>query len=162
MAMIIQFHNIDFFTRKMIRKIFAVALLSTGNFDIDCGVAVSFVKAEKIRELNKKYRNVDKVTDVLSFPLFDMNYKQKLEQFKDEIEPDGILRLGDIVICKERAKKQAKDYGHSLKREIAFLALHGLLHLLGYDHIEKQDEKAMNEMSEKILSSLNIKRGENV
>ncbi len=162
MAMIIQFHNIDFFTRKMIRKIFAVALLSTGNFDIDCGVAVSFVKAEKIRELNKKYRNVDKVTDVLSFPLLDMNYKQKLEQFKDEIEPDGILRLGDIVICKERAKKQAKDYGHSLKREIAFLALHGLLHLLGYDHIEKQDEKAMNEMSEKILSSLNIKRGENV
>ena len=160
--MVIQFHKIDFFTRRLIKKIFSVALFSTDNFSVECEVNVSFVKGEKIRELNKLFRGVDKVTDVLSFPLLDIKYPQKLSEFEEEVSPDGVLRLGDIVICKERAKEQARQFGHSLKREIAFLSLHGLLHLLGFDHIEKEDEKVMNEVSEKILASLNIKRGENV
>ena len=99
---------------------------------------------------------------VLYFPQLQIKYPQKLGEFVSEISPDGLLRLGDIVICKQRAKAQAKQLGHNYKRELAFLALHGFLHLLGYDHIEKEDEKIMNDMCEKILSSLNIKRGENV
>ena len=160
--MVIQFDKIDFLTRKLIKKIFSVALLSTNNFSVECEVNLYFVKEEKIKELNKRFRGINKVTDVLSFPLLDIKYPQKLKKFEEEISPDGVLRLGDIVICKERAKEQAKQLGHSLKREIAFLSLHGLLHLLGYDHVEKEDEQLMNEVSEKILASLNIKRGENV
>ena len=121
-------------------------------------LTVTFVDENRIKELNKAFRNVDKVTDVLSFPMLNINYTQNLSDFKDENEPDGSLYLGDVVICKKVAKRQAKLYGHSKKREIGFLALHGLLHLLGYDHIEENDEKIMLEMSTKILDTLNIKR----
>ncbi len=160
--MVISFHKANFFCKKLIEKVFSVALIATDNFEIDCEVDVSFVSEEQIKNLNKTYRSVDKITDVLSFPQLQIKYPQKLGEFVSEISPDGLLRLGDIVICKQRAKAQAKQFGHSYKRELAFLALHGLLHLLGYDHIEKEDEKIMNDMCEKILSSLNIKRGENV
>ena len=156
--MVIQFDKIDFFTRKLIKKIFSVALLSTNNFSVECEVNLYFVKEEKIKELNKRFRGINKVTDVLSFPLLDIKYPQKLKKFEEEISPDGVLRLGDIVICKERAKEQAKQLGHSLKREIAFLSLHGLLHLLGYDHIEKDDEKLMMETAEKILKAFGAER----
>ena len=122
-------------------------------------VSVTFENQEKIKQLNNDFRKIDKSTDVLSFPLLDIQYPQKLNDFKDEYSPDGNLYLGDIVICPEIAKSQAKYYKHSLKREIGFLALHGLLHLLGYDHIEKEDEEVMTKVSEEILQSLNIKRG---
>ena len=82
---------------------------------------------------------------------------QKLSEFESE-KVDGLLFLGDIVICKDVAKRQAKEYGHSLKREVCFLALHSLLHLLGYDHIEKDEEKEMMAVAEKILNKFGAKR----
>ncbi len=160
--MVISFHKANIFCKRLIKKIFSVALIATDNFEIECEVEVSFVSEEEIKKLNQTYRSVDKITDVLSFPQLQIKYPQKLREFASEVSPDGLLRLGDIVICKQKAKAQAKEFGHSYKRELAFLALHGLLHLLGYDHIERKDEKIMNATCEKILSSLNIKRGKNV
>ena len=115
-------------------------------------------KKNRIKELNNLYRKVDRETDVLSFPMLDIVYPQSVKDFKEEYAPDGSLYLGDIVICPKIAKKQAKQYGHSKKREIGFLALHGFLHILGYDHIESEDEKVMMETSERVLNEMELKR----
>lgn len=160
--MIINFNKVHLGKRNLIRKIYNKALEETKNDDMNIVVSVTFVNEEKIRELNKISRNVDRVTDVLSFPMLDIKYPQKVNSFSDEVNPDGTLYLGDVVICTKRAKEQAKEYGHSFKREIGFLALHGLLHILGYDHIEKEDEKIMFSTADKILNSVGLKRGKNV
>ncbi len=160
--MIINFNKVHLGKRNLIRKIYNKALEETKNDDMNIVVSVTFVNEEKIRELNKISRNVDRVTDVLSFPMLDIKYPQKVNSFSDEVNPDGTLYLGDVVICTKRAKEQAKEYGHSFKREIGFLALHGLLHILGYDHIEKEDEEIMFSTADKILNSVGLKRGKNV
>lgn len=122
-------------------------------------VSVNFVSDDEIKRLNNQFRQIDKVTDVLSFPNLNKNYSQNLSEFEAEKDPDdGMLFLGDIVICKKVAIAQAKEYGHGAKREVCFLALHGLLHLLGYDHIEEADEKVMKKVSEKILQEAGAKR----
>lgn len=154
----INFEDVGHKYKKLIKEIYQEALEVTENKDENLWLTVTFVKEKKIKELNKSFRDVDKVTDVLSFPMLNIKYPQKLADFKDDSEPDGRLYLGDVVICKKVAKLQAKQYGHSKKREVAFLALHGLLHLLGYDHIENEDEVVMTAMSKKILDNLNIKR----
>ena len=121
-----------------------------------------FSKA-KIKKLNLARRGVNKVTDVLSFPMFETKKTATLQNFLDEIDPlTKELEIGDIVICLQVAKKQAKAYGHSLKREINFLALHGFLHLLGYDHLNAKQEKQMFGLAEKILAECGITRSENV
>ena len=108
---------------------------------------VIFVDSNTIHDINKTYRNVDRVTDVISFALED----------NKTIELDHRL-LGDIYICVERAEEQAKEYGHSFLRELAFLTIHGLLHLLGYDHMEKEEEKIMFQKQEDILNEFGIRR----
>jgi len=109
---------------------------------------IIFVTEEEIHKINKEYRHVDRVTDVISFAL---------EDYKD-IEIPNIRMLGDIYICIRRMKEQALSYGHSEKRELSFLAVHGLLHLLGYDHITKEGEKEMFALQELILNDANIPR----
>ena len=109
---------------------------------------IIIVDENKIQELNKNYRNKDSVTDVISFALEDDNTFIKTD----------FRILGDIYICLKRAKDQAKEYGHSLKREICFLSIHGLLHLLGYDHMNEEDEKIMFDLQERILGEYGIKR----
>lgn len=108
---------------------------------------VIFVDRKTIHEINKTYRNIDRVTDVISFALED----------NQTIELDHRL-LGDIYICIEKAEEQAKEYGHSFLRELSFLTIHGLLHLLGYDHMEKEEEKIMFEKQEDILNEFGIRR----
>ena len=103
--------------------------------------SIVFVDNEKIQELNKNYRHIDKVTDVISFA-FEDNQK---------VVYNNIRFLGEIFICIPRMIEQAELYGHSEERELAFLVVHGLLHLLGYDHMEKEDEEVMFAMQEKIL-----------
>lgn len=105
------------------------------DFQNVCEVSVTFTDNEGIRELNKKFRQIDKPTDVLSFPLFDFEGDCE-EPPIDEI----ISNLGDIVISLERAKEQAEEFGHSFKREVAFLTVHSMLHLLGYDHERSEEE----------------------
>lgn len=108
---------------------------------------IIFVDSETIHEINRTYRNVDRVTDVISFALED----------NKTIELDHRI-LGDIYICIERAEEQALEYGHSFLRELSFLMIHGLLHLLGYDHIEKDDEEIMFKKQDDILNEFGIKR----
>ena len=109
---------------------------------------IIFVEDDEIHDLNKNYRNVDRVTDVISFALED----------NDDIGYGDIRMLGDIYICIPQMKRQAVEYGHSEKRELSFLAVHGLLHLLGYDHMTKEDEEVMFGLQELILDGENIKR----
>ena len=99
----------------------------------------------KIRRINREYRNIDKVTDVISFALLD---DEEDAEYEEEIE------LGDIFINRDRVYSQAFEYGHSVKREFVFLFVHGLLHLFGYDHMDKEDEKKMFALQKKIIGDL--------
>lgn len=120
-------------------------------------VSVNFVSDEEIKCLNKEFRGVDKTTDVLSFPNLNKTPKEKVKKFEKYADLDtGLIFLGDILISKNVAKKQAREYEHSLKREVCFLALHGFLHLLGFDHIKEDDERVMNKLQDKILSEVNL------
>lgn len=116
-------------------------------------LSVSMVTNEEIKALNATYRNKDAVTDVLSFPLQDWN-----EHLREHIASSEHLLLGDIVISYERAKEQAKAYGHKFERELAFLAVHGLLHLLGYTHDTEAEEKEMFAKQEQILQVFQLER----
>lgn len=111
-----------------------------GELYFDC----SFVNLEQIHKINKQYRNIDKPTDVISFALNEYD--------------NTINLLGEIYICYEKILQQAIEYHHSFKREICFLFTHGLLHILGYDHMNEEDEKIMFDLQDKILNILNIKR----
>lgn len=124
-------------------------------------IELDFVSPEEIQTLNREYRGVDRVTDVLSFPYLD-GVKGKIirrEDFGDDIddETDSVL-IGSVCINPERAKEQAEEYGHSLKREVCYLALHGFLHCFGFDHVEKADEEEMTALANEIMDSLDIKR----
>lgn len=113
-------------------------------------VSVSFVDNSTIRELNKHYRGINTPTDVLSFPQ---------EADDDFFLPPGFPRvLGDIVISLEQAAKQAEEYGHNLQREVVYLAVHGLLHLLGYDHETAEEKKIMRHKEEQVLTELDLGR----
>lgn len=123
----------------------------------DVYVSINFVSDEEIQRLNREFRNIDKVTDVLSFPNLNKTPNEKLKKFRKLADFDtNLLFLGDIVISKNVAKKQAREYEHSLKREVCFLALHGFLHLLGFDHIKEEDEKIMTKLQNKILSEVSL------
>lgn len=111
-----------------------------------------------IHELNRQYRNVDKSTDVLSFPILDI-IKGQINQDSGDIDKDkDLILLGDIVISLETVKRQAEEYGHSFNRELAFLTTHGMFHLLGYDHMNETDEKEMLEKQEKVLQLMELAR----
>ena len=145
--------------KRKFEKLFETAGRILGEDFSKVNVSVNFVSEGEIKDLNNKFRQIDKVTDVLSFPNLEKSYFQKLTEFDGERNPDdGILFLGDIVICKNVAKKQAKDYRHGAKREICFLALHGLLHLLGFDHIKEEEERLMKAASEDTLQAFGVSR----
>lgn len=136
---------------KLIEDCTAAALEEEG-IDDTAEVSVTFVDNEGIRELNNEHRGIDRETDVLSFPLGDDDGY--------EIDPDNnAIMLGDIVISLERAAQQAEEYGHSYRREVAFLITHSLFHLLGYDHVNgEEEEKEMFAKQEKVLDKLGITR----
>lgn len=157
----IYYTNVGFFKRHYITKVLEAALAHLSQPSEQLEVSVSFVGEDEIRELNKEYRNNDNVTDVLSFPAVENPDRGviNVEEHAADLNPETwLLNLGDIIICLPRAKAQAKEYGHSLKREVAFLALHSLLHLLGYDHMIPEDEQQMTALQKQILDKLNIKR----
>ena len=130
---------------ELIRRAVETALESEG---ASGDVCVLVTDAEEIQRLNANYRGIDRVTDVLTFPAWE----------GDAIlcPPDGYL--GDIAICYERAEEQAEEYGHSLERELAFLSVHGSLHLLGFDHMKQEDEKLMLGKQDEILNAMGMTR----
>lgn len=112
-------------------------------------VSVTFVDMEEIRELNKMYRDTDKTTDVLSFPQFEGT---------DEIPRDEIVTIGDVVICTEQALIQAEEYGHSAERELVYLFVHSIFHLLGYDHMNEKEKEEMRKAEEDIMIEVGLER----
>ena len=114
----------------------------------NCIFNIIFIDNDRIKEINREYRNIDKVTDVISFALEDNN----------DIEYDGFRVLGDIYISLDKAKEQALLYEHGFIRELCFLITHGILHLLGYDHMEEEEEKIMIDKQERLLEEYEIKR----
>ncbi len=123
------------------------------NFDTQCEVSISIVDNSEIKNINKQFRHIDKETDVLSFP--QLTFEEG--EVADVNENDEII-LGDIIISIEKAISQAEEYGHGLRREIAFLTAHSMLHLMGYDHMEPEERDIMFEKQEKILGNLGITR----
>ena len=115
-------------------------------------ISVTFVSLEEIHELNREYRQVDSPTDVLSFPQFDD---------LDDLPEEGEIMLGDVVICSDRAKEQAEEFGHSFEREIIYLFVHSVLHLLGYDHMNEDEKRIMRRREEEVMERIGLKREEN-
>ena len=118
-------------------------------------ITVILTIPEKIKAINKEYRNVDKATDVLSFPMFEKDELDKKIKEKNFQHED---MLGDIIISIEKVEEQAKEYGHSFEREFCYMLVHGFYHLMGYDHIEESDKIIMRAKEEKILKDLDITR----
>jgi probable rRNA maturation factor len=133
------------------------AVLREEECDFDAQISVTLVDNESIREINREQRDIDRATDVLSFPMLEFDEDGNAD---GEYETDGdFVVLGDIVISMERAREQATEFGHSFLREVAFLTAHSMLHLLGYDHVDdKEGEEIMCEKQEKVLNSLGITR----
>lgn len=137
----------EFTYQDIIEKVINKAFEIEGLKKASCSIII--VDNSYIHKLNKEYRGIDRVTDVISFAL---------EDDKSMIIPDGIRLLGDIYISIDKAKEQAKEYGHSLERELCFLAVHGLYHLLGYDHETKEEAKVMFKKQEEVLREYGITR----
>lgn len=138
-------YNVDFkydYLKKVIKRTLKHENITNAYFSI------IFVDESEIQKINKEYRGIDKITDVISFALED----------NESLVKSDIRVLGDIYICIPRALEQAENYGHSIKRELSFLTVHGLLHLLGYDHMVKEDEEKMFALQELILNEEGITR----
>lgn len=153
-------------TEEFIRELEEVCIYALEKEEVKqkCQISLLFVNNEEIREINKETRNIDKATDVLSFPMLDypenMVFKNVYKNKKfNEIYLDGEeLVLGDMVLSLERAKEQSIEYNHSFEREVCYLVVHSILHLLGYDHMNDEDKAKMRTREEEILGKLNIKR----
>ena len=139
--------------KKVIEKCFKEEQLENSKLYI----SIILTTPGRIHEINKQYRNVDKETDVLSFPMFEKNEldnKIKQQNFQHEDV------LGDIVISIEKVKAQAEEYGHSFEREFSYMLVHGFYHLMGYDHIKEEDKIIMRPKEENVLNQLGIRRDE--
>ena len=142
----------DEIREKMIRAaIYAVE--SEDIFGLEperCEISVTFVQPDEIQSLNHAYRGIDRVTDVLSFPQF--------ADLAEEVPEVGEICLGDVVISKDKAEEQAQEFGHAFEREIIYLFVHSVLHLLGYDHEAEADKKIMRQREEEIMQYMEIPR----
>lgn len=133
------------------------------NFNKPYELSIIITDNNEIREINKQFRGIDKETDVLSFPMldFDEGYCEdgEVEVDIEDINPEsGAVVLGDMIISLEKAKEQSIEYGHSFERELAFLVVHSMLHLLGYDHEEEEDRIIMRQKEEDILNNIGLSR----
>lgn len=143
---------------RLIRKAVRAAL-QVEQVNVPCQVSIRVTNDEEIQRLNREYRNVDRATDVLSFPMLNLK-PGKFEVDETDLDPDtGRLYLGDMVISLDRARAQAKEYGHLLSRETAYLSVHSILHLLGYDHDDDIEEKRrMRAREERVMQKLGLRR----
>ena len=139
---------------ELINTVIEEAFKEENLIDKNIYINIILTNPENIRKTNKQYRNIDKETDVLSFPMFE---KEEIVNLKSDKSPIPEI-LGDIMISIERVKHQAIEYGHSFERELAYMLIHGFYHLMGYDHIEENDKIEMRTKEEIILNKLNILR----
>jgi len=144
--------NIEYF--ELIEKVMTTAFLTEKIDKLNLYINVILTNPENIRKANKEYRNIDKETDVLSFPMFEKNEIQ--EMLKNGNDTKDIL--GDIIISIENGKSQAEEYGHSFEREFSYMVVHGFYHLMGYDHMNEEEKQEMRQKEENVLNLLNITR----
>ncbi|MBQ1705638.1 MAG: rRNA maturation RNase YbeY [Clostridia bacterium] len=156
----VEFHGDGPERTKLLIRLAAKAAFASFDYPFDGEVCIELANDEKIREYNRDHRKIDRATDVLSFPLNDFYRGEPQEAYSGLLDPvSGRLPLGDMVISLERARAQAKEYGHSAARECAYLTVHSMLHLLGYDHVDEGQEKAaMREREEAVLSVMGLSR----
>lgn len=133
--------------KRVLQKCFEIEKLENKNLYVN----VVLTNAKNIKSINKEHRGIDKETDVLSFPMFEKDEIANLDNTNEDI-------LGDMVISIERVEEQAKEYGHSFERELAYMVVHSFYHLLGYDHMTEEDKKEMREKEENVLGILGIRR----
>lgn len=159
--------EVDFFKEQheLLEQVKAVINQCLDEEDVPYEVEVSLtvVDLDAIHEINKEHREIDRPTDVLSFPQIDTEYIGHINW--DTLDTASCVNydteeviLGDIILCADKAKEQAKNYGHSLTREVCFLVAHSMFHLLGYDHMTEEDEKTMVRKQESVLQCLSILR----
>lgn len=128
----------------------AILCVSEENIDPDLvEISLTLVDSEEIRRLNRDYRNMDQITDVLSFPQFDD---------LNELTEDEEILLGDVVICRQQAEAQAEEFGHSVEREMVYLFIHSVCHLLGYDHMEEDEKAEMRDKEESVMERIQVTR----
>ena len=140
---------------EIIKKVLKQCFKEEGLENTKLSITIILTTPENIQKINKEYRNVDKATDVLSFPMFEKDeLDEKIE--KNNFEHEDIL--GDIMISIEKVEEQAKEYGHSFEREFSYMLVHGFYHLMGYDHIQEKDKMLMRPKEEKILTDLKVNR----
>jgi probable rRNA maturation factor len=152
---------LPFDTREVAKRVIEGVLSSEG-CPYECEVSLTLTTADHIQTWNRQFRSIDRVTDVLSFPLVPFEEPSAfdgLDEMEDCFDPDtGELTLGDIVICVPRMKEQAEEFGHSTLREFAFLTAHSMFHLLGYDHMTDEEARTMEEKQDEVLNRLGITR----
>ncbi len=151
----------DFEYQSLAKEVIEAAI-EWEKFPYEAEVNLLLVSLEEIHDINREHRQIDRPTDVLSFPMIPYENPgdfSKIEQDEDNFNPDtGEALLGDIVLCVDKVKEQAKSYGHSEKREFAFLILHSMLHLFGYDHMEPEEAAVMEQKQRDILEHMDILR----
>lgn len=139
---------------KLIEKVVST-VLEMEQIKKKLDVYITLTNNENIRKINAEHRKIDKATDVLSFPMFD---RAEIDSLKVEDEEEFEDILGDIIVSVEKVREQAEEYGHSFERELAYLVTHGMLHLLGYDHMIEEEKVVMRKREEEILGALEITR----
>lgn len=140
---------------KIIKKVIEKCFEVEGLLESKLYVSITLTNGENIKEFNAKYRNIDKETDVLSFPMFE---KEEIDNKIKNNDFQNYDVLGDMIVSIPRVEEQSKEYGHSFERELAYMVVHSFYHLMGYDHIEEKDKQVMRPKEEYILNNLNIKR----
>ena len=139
---------------ELIEKVIGQAFETEGINKLNLYINVILTNPENIRKLNNEYRNIDKETDVLSFPMFEKKEIEKMLKNGNEVQDV----LGDIIISISRVEEQAKEYGHSFEREFAYMLIHGFYHLMGYDHMTEDEKNEMRKKEEEVLERLQIIR----
>lgn len=134
---------------SLMEKAAHLALEHEEVFNEDIEISVTFVDEEEIKEINSQFREIDKVTDVLSFPQFES---------AEYVPEEGYVILGDVVICEDQAKRQAEEFGHSYERELIYLFVHSMFHLLGHDHMEDEEKALMRKCEEDVMKEMGIER----
>lgn len=151
--------NLDEELKKVIESAFCATLSHLEQTD-EVYVEMTLVEPSEIQEINRTTRGVDSVTDILSFPTLEaLKGRVNANEFPADIDYDsGAIMMGELVLCVDRAREQAEEYGHTLARELGFLTTHGTLHLFGFDHIEKNDEIEMFSKQKIILDGIGLTR----
>lgn len=140
---------------KIIDKVLSKCFEEENLVDSKLYITVTLTNPENIRKINNQYRNIDRATDVLSFPMFE---KDELEEKIKNKDFEYVDVLGDLIISIDKVREQAIEYGHSFERELSYMLVHGFYHLMGYDHIKEEDRRKMRPKEEKILNDLKILR----